>query len=113
MAKPGGNPSHQARHLRSYNRRAERMDRAARRDDAQRFAPGYRDALALRCMATTVMDPEAHDWSPDQPDTVVTATCDLGQYHKGWHVSPDGYSWHPEDDTQHVQFPTPERETTA
>lgn len=74
---------------------------------SREWTKGYDDRMGARCMATTVRDPEAADWSPDQPDTIVTATCNQSQTHKGWHVDPDGYAWSPDDDAQHVQFPRP------
>lgn len=67
----------------------------------------YNPALGMRCQAVTIRDPEDADWSPEQPDTQVRAECALAQVHRGWHVSADGYSWDPEDDAMHVQFPRP------
>ena len=87
------------------DRRARAM--AQHPSAGREWAKGYDDRMGARCMATTVRDPEAGDWSPEQPDTVVTATCNLSQTHKGWHVDPDGYAWDPDDDAQHVQFPRP------
>lgn len=98
---------HFNRHQRSYRKMAEQKARAAQRDESQRFGPGYNPRLGARCLATTVMFPDSPTWSPEAPDTVVTATCDQAGSHRGWHVSPDGYSWDPEDDGNYVHFPAP------
>ena len=71
------------------------------------FKPAYDESMGMRCGATTVRNPDASDWSPELPETVVPATCSLNGHHRGWHVSRDGYSWNPEDDAEYVVFPTP------
>lgn len=75
--------------------------------NGREWTKGYDDRMGARCMATTVRYPEDAAWSPELPDTVVPARCNLSQTHKGWHVDPDGYAWSPDDDAQHVQFPRP------
>ena len=63
---------------------------------------GYDPTRDKPCGAKTVRDPEATDWSPEQPDTVVPAECIQPSEHRGWHVATDGYAWDPDDDTNHV-----------
>jgi len=70
------------------------------------WVPGYLHEKDARCHATTVREPDDPRWSPDQPDTYVRAACNMGVNHKGWHVSVDGYAWHPEDESRYVHLPT-------
>jgi hypothetical protein len=62
--------------------------------------------MEQRCEATTVREPDDPRWSPDQPDTYVRAECVQAKSHRGWHVTTDGYAWHPDDDAQYVVLPT-------
>jgi hypothetical protein len=70
------------------------------------WVKGYDHRMELRCEATTVREPDDPRWSPEQPDTYVRASCSQAASHRGWHVSEDGYAWHPEDDAQYVLLPT-------
>lgn len=70
------------------------------------WSKGYDASMELRCMASTVREPDDPRWSPEHPDTYVRAECTQAASHRGWHVSRDGYAWHPEDDAQYVLLPT-------
>lgn len=98
-----------SRQARRDKGRQRALAASAGHPSARKWQPGYDapgEARHAPCGATTVRDPEDPRWDPDAPDTYVRATCTLGQTHKGWHVSVDGYAWHPEDEQQHVQLPT-------
>lgn len=92
------------------NRHGSKDRRHAKRPTTHKGAgpwvKGYDHRLDGTCGATTIREPDDPRWSPELPDTYVSATCAQPRQHKGWHVAVDGYAWDPEDDSHYVHLPT-------